>query len=61
VLQTNLAHFGTWYLILLGLFAILVMLFAPGGIWGYLSARYGLVVFPIRRTLVRAAEVDGGR
>ncbi len=35
VLQTNLAHLGTWYLILLGLFAILVILFAPMGIWGY--------------------------
>ena len=58
VLQTNLAHFGTWYLILLGLFAILVMLFFPRGIWGYLSERYGLVVFPIRRRLV---EVKGSR
>ena len=54
VLQTNLAHFGAWYLILLGLFAILVMLFAPRGIWGHLSDRFGLVVFPIRRRLVRA-------
>jgi branched-chain amino acid transport system permease protein len=51
VLQTNLAHFGTWYLMLLGLFAIVIMLFAPKGIWGYLSGRYGLVVFPIRRRL----------
>ncbi len=56
VLQTNLAHFGTWYLILLGLFAILVMLFAPRGIWGYLSDRYGLVLFPIRRRLVVAVR-----
>ncbi len=56
VLQTNLAHFGTWYLILLGFFAILVMLFAPRGIWGHLSDRFGLVVFPIRRRLVRAPE-----
>jgi branched-chain amino acid transport system permease protein len=54
VLQTNLAHFGAWYLMLLGLFAILVMLFFPRGIWGYLSEHYGLVVFPIRRRLVRA-------
>ena len=52
VLQTNLAHFGTWYLMLLGLFAILVMLFAPRGIWGYLSQRYELTLFPIRRRLV---------
>jgi branched-chain amino acid transport system permease protein len=52
VLQTNLAHFGSWYLMLLGLFAILVMLFAPKGIWGYLADRYGLELFPIRRRLV---------
>jgi len=52
VLQTNLAHFGTWYLMLLGLFAILVMLFAPRGVWGYLSQRYEITLFPIRRRLV---------
>jgi branched-chain amino acid transport system permease protein len=51
-LQTNLAHFGTWYLMLLGAFAIVIMLFAPKGIWGYVSERYGLVLFPIRRQLV---------
>jgi branched-chain amino acid transport system permease protein len=51
-LQTNFAHRATWYLILLGLFAIVTMLFAPKGIWGYLSGRYGLVIFPIRRRLV---------
>ena len=53
ILQTNLAHLGTWYLMLLGLFAILVMLFAPRGIWGYLSQRYGFALFPIRRRLVQ--------
>jgi len=52
VLQTNLAHFGTWYLILLGVFAIITMLFAPRGIWGFLSDRYGLSIFPTRRLLV---------
>jgi branched-chain amino acid transport system permease protein len=52
VLQTNLAHFGTWYLMLLGVFAIIVMLLAPRGIWGYLSQRYELTLFPIRRRLV---------
>ena len=56
VLQTNLAHFGTWYLMLLGLFATVIMLFAPKGIWGYLSERYNLVVFPIRRRLVPASR-----
>jgi branched-chain amino acid transport system permease protein len=55
VLQTNLAHWGTWYLILTGAFAIAIMLFAPRGIWGYLAERHGLVLFPIRRRLVANA------
>lgn len=53
VLQTNLAQLGSWYLMLLGLFAILIMLFAPKGIWGYLSNRFGLELFPIRRRLIK--------
>ena len=51
-------HFGTWYLILLGALAIVVMLFAPQGHLGLLSERYDLVLFPIRRRLV---EVKGSR
>jgi branched-chain amino acid transport system permease protein len=51
VLQSNLAHYGSWYLILLGLLAIFVMLFAPKGIWGYLADRKALAVFPLRRQL----------
>jgi branched-chain amino acid transport system permease protein len=51
LLQSNLAHYGSWYLILLGLLAIVVMLFTPKGIWGYLAERNALVVFPLRRKL----------
>jgi branched-chain amino acid transport system permease protein len=51
LLQTNLAHFGSWYLILLGLLAIVVMLFAPKGIWGSFSERYQTAAFPLRRRL----------
>jgi branched-chain amino acid transport system permease protein len=52
LMQRYLASFGAWYLILLGALAIGVMLFAPKGLWGYVSDRYGLVLFPIRRRLV---------
>ena len=52
-LQSYLAGYGTWYLILLGALAILIMLFAPRGIWGYVSERTDLVLFPIRRRLVK--------
>jgi branched-chain amino acid transport system permease protein len=57
LLQTNLAHFGTWYLILLGVFAIATMLYAPRGIWGFLSDRYGLSIFPTRRLLVESSAL----
>jgi branched-chain amino acid transport system permease protein len=52
LLQRYLADFGTWYLILLGVIAIAIMLFAPKGIWGYANERYGLELFPTRRRLV---------
>src|SRR5262245_51077463 len=37
LLQRYLADFGAWYLILLGTIGILVMLFAPKGLWGLVA------------------------
>jgi branched-chain amino acid transport system permease protein len=50
-LQTLLADFGSWYLMTLGVLAIVVMLVAPRGLWGLLSEHTGLHLFPIRRRL----------
>jgi len=55
-MQHYLADFGTWYLILLGALAIVIMLFAPKGIWGYVAQRYHIALFPVRRMLVRPNE-----
>jgi len=52
LMQRYLADFGAWYLILLGTLAIVIMLFAPKGIWGFVSNRYGLTLFPTRRRFV---------
>jgi branched-chain amino acid transport system permease protein len=52
LMQRYLADFGAWYLILLGTLGILVMLFAPRGLWGLVSQRYDLTLFPTRRKLV---------
>lgn len=52
LLQSYLADYGTWYLILLGALAIAIMLFAPRGIWGWFSERTGIVLFPVRRRLI---------
>ncbi|MBS1302756.1 branched-chain amino acid ABC transporter permease [Loktanella sp. SALINAS62] len=50
-LQSLLADFGSWYLMVLGGLGILVMLFAPRGLWGLISNKTGLQLFPIRRRL----------
>ena len=49
-LQQLLADYGTWYLILIGVVASLVVVFARRGVWGLL-ARRGVDLFPVRRRL----------
>jgi branched-chain amino acid transport system permease protein len=56
LMQRYLADFGASYLILLGTLGIVVMLFAPRGIWGFVSERYDLTLFPTRRRLVVRAD-----
>ncbi|MEL6582825.1 MAG: branched-chain amino acid ABC transporter permease [Pseudomonadota bacterium] len=46
-LRETLADLGTTYLIVLGVVAIVVMLRAPKGIWGYVQERFGLQLFPL--------------
>ena len=52
MLQSLLADYGSWYLMLLGLLGILVMLGARRGLWGLFSDRTGIELFPIRRSLI---------
>jgi branched-chain amino acid transport system permease protein len=52
LLQYYLAALGSWYLILLGALAILLMLFAPSGVWGVVSRYFGISLFPVRRRLI---------
>jgi branched-chain amino acid transport system permease protein len=46
-LRETLADFGTIYLMVLGLVAIIVMLKAPKGVWGLIRDRYDLELFPL--------------
>jgi len=52
LLQYYLSALGSWYLILLGGLAILLMLFAPEGVWGVVSRRLNISLFPVRRRLI---------
>ena len=50
-LREFLADLGSWYLVLLGAVAIVIMLKAPRGLWGLLADRFDLHLFPVRRRL----------
>lgn len=51
-----------WYLIVTGLIAVVVALYAQRGLWGGLQNRFPRVqVFPIQRRLVVGTEVDDHR
>src|SRR5262249_49106082 len=52
LMQRYLADFGASYLIVLGTLGILVMLFAPRGLWGLVYERFGIILFPTQRRLI---------
>ena len=62
VLQQTLQSFNAWYLIILGLVAIVIALFARRGLWGLVDSRLSLRLFPVGywlRTAANRATEDG--
>jgi branched-chain amino acid transport system permease protein len=57
LLREFLADLGTTYLLILGVVAIVIMLKAPRGLWGYVSARFDLELFPVTRRVIRTNRV----
>ncbi len=53
VLRQAFADLGTIYLMMLGTIAIVVMLFAPQGLWGLVADRFGWQLLPLKRRVVR--------
>ncbi len=48
-LRETMADFGVWYMIALGIIAIVIMLFARQGLWGLIADRWGITIFPVGR------------
>jgi len=48
VLRRLFADLGSWYLMMLGGLAVVIMLGAPKGVWGYLAERYDWHLFPVQ-------------
>ena len=47
VLQQTLASYGTWYFMILGAVAIIIAIWARRGLWGLLTDRLNLRIFPV--------------
>jgi branched-chain amino acid transport system permease protein len=50
-LNKFLSDYGTWYLVGMGLLAIVITLLFKQGLWGFLQKRYDIRFFPVQRRL----------
>jgi branched-chain amino acid transport system permease protein len=55
-LQQSLADYGAWYLVTLGLLAIVIAIWAPRGIWGLVTDRFHVRLFPVGYWLWQPVE-----
>ncbi|HYN63918.1 MAG TPA: branched-chain amino acid ABC transporter permease [Candidatus Limnocylindrales bacterium] len=51
VLSKVFEDYGTWYLVALGLIAVIVTIKFPRGLWGFVMQRFDLRLFPLQRRL----------
>jgi branched-chain amino acid transport system permease protein len=58
LLRETTSQYGQWYFILLGVLAIVVVIWSPPGIYGAIARRTGFYVFPLRRR-VKVSEGEG--
>ncbi|MBI1349913.1 MAG: branched-chain amino acid ABC transporter permease [Actinomycetales bacterium] len=58
-LQEWLSDLGTWYLIIIGVLAIVITLFLPRGLWGLISGNGRIRLFPVGYRLVNPIERFG--
>ena len=58
-LRQSFAGLGSLYLLMMGTVAIVVMLWAPKGLWGMIVERLGWQVLPLQRHLVLGKDARG--
>jgi branched-chain amino acid transport system permease protein len=59
VMDFYFSQLGLWYLVVLGVLAVLVTLFLPKGIWGELSARFNISIFPVGHRVIAIEKAPG--
>ena len=56
LLRQTLSDLGSLYLLMMGAVAIVVMLWAPKGLWGFIAERFSWQALPLQRHLVLEKE-----
>jgi branched-chain amino acid transport system permease protein len=51
VLRETTSKYGTWYFIVLGILAIVVTIWSPAGIYGWVLRKTGFNLFPLQRRI----------
>ena len=59
MLQT-LSQYGSWYLLALGVLAVIMATKAPRGIWGWVDKYWHVHLFPVRRRLALEEPPESG-
>jgi branched-chain amino acid transport system permease protein len=59
VFRQTLSDLGSLYLLMMGAVAIIVMLWAPKGLWGLIAERFNWQALPLQRHLVLEKETGG--
>jgi len=57
-LQQTLSQYGSTYFLLLGVLAVVMATKVPRGLWGLVTARWDIHLFPVRRGLVLESQPD---
>ena len=60
-LQQWLSGLGVWYLVILGVVAIVITLFLPRGLWGLISGNGRIRLFPVGYRVTSSADLLGLR
>jgi branched-chain amino acid transport system permease protein len=61
ILREFFGDYGTWYLMALGLVAIIVMVKFPYGLWGFVARKWDIRFFPVQRRLRRGVAQPDAR
>ena len=59
-LRWFLADYGTVYWLVIGAVAVVVIMFSPSGLWGFVRARWDLHLLPLQRRLVLKGQTKVG-